>query len=266
MTALVRLLLALTLAVAAPAAVVSAPVALPAVGAPVPLQGDDGGCPNPWRQRLSPEELRARLLAHRDWLANGGARNPDNPGRPAALCNLDLRGHDLTGLARAALCNGATPFIGDAAEAVCAGRSRSSGRPPCPDLSGIDFRLADLTGAHLEGVRLYGADFKDAILDRVHLEGADLTAADFGAAGLIGAHLEGALLSGTRLGGARLAVVDLEGACYGPNGLPDGYLRGIEGLHTVFVRYYKDLAEVDVPSWSTSASCRRPACASASAR
>ena len=48
----------------------------------------------------------------------------------------------------------------------------------CADLSGVDLRWADLTGADLYGTDLRKADLTGARLDGANLRWADLTGAD----------------------------------------------------------------------------------------
>lgn len=111
------------------------------------------------------------------------------------------------------------------------------------DMSGADFRGAELTGAHFDplegrpgsgtlvtayrnvlkscdfsGARLKGADFRQAILMFSRFTGADLTGAN-----LARADLSMADLSGADLTGADLSYADLDGTI----------LAGAKGLETV---------------------------------
>lgn len=88
---------------------------------------------------------------------------------------------------------------------------------PGEDLTGGQFRGADLTDARLAGVRLAGADLTGARLAGARLDHADLTGANLTGACLDGASLIGADLTGATLEGASWHRARLTGAR-----LPDG--------------------------------------------
>ena len=80
------------------------------------------------------------------------------------------------------------------------------------DLSGIDFKWADLDEADLKGANLSGANLSWASLQLTDLTGANLTGADLRWATLDGADLTGANLTGTDLRWTVLPDADLPGA------------------------------------------------------
>jgi hypothetical protein len=81
------------------------------------------------------------------------------------------------------------------------------------DLSGADFRTANLRWMHLEHADLRGALLTDGVdLREAHLNGADLRGAYFRGADLSSASLRGANLSETRLNRTKLVKADLRDA------------------------------------------------------
>ena len=103
---------------------------------------------------------------------------------------------------------------------------------------------AELVKARLEGAKLVNARLAKADLSEANLKGANLSGAHLDGAKLIKTHLEGADLTEARLDGAdftqsnvenaRLAFTSVHEVVYAPaSPPPDGYLEGLEGLHTV---------------------------------
>ena len=80
------------------------------------------------------------------------------------------------------------------------------------DLSGVDFKWADLGLTKLSNVDLTGADLRWASLMDVNLKGANLTGADLRWTTLAGANLKGADLRGAIIDGTNLDEADLTGA------------------------------------------------------
>ena len=85
------------------------------------------------------------------------------------------------------------------------------------DLSGLDFKWADLDGADLSNADLTGANLRwaslmDTNLSNTNLTGADLRWANLDGANLDGADLSNANLTGTDLRWASLMDADLPGA------------------------------------------------------
>ena len=80
------------------------------------------------------------------------------------------------------------------------------------DLSGVDFKWADLGLTKLSNVDLTGADLRWANMDGVDLKGANLTGADLRWATLAGANLSNADLRGAIIDGTNLDEADLTGA------------------------------------------------------
>ncbi len=90
-------------------------------------------------------------------------------------------------------------------------------RRPGSDLSGADFRNAnlkerDFSGRNLSGADLRGADLTDAFLHRVDLSGANLEGARLFRANLLQADLSDANLQGTNLISADLSGANLQRA------------------------------------------------------
>ena len=117
---------------------------------------------------MTPEELKAKLDAHKLWLET--RESDEVKGERLALACANLRGAHLTGA----------------------------------DLTGADLSYAHLTGAHLScanlrgaylrGANLRGADLRGAYLRGAHLSYANLRGADLSCAHLRGADLRGANL------------------------------------------------------------------------
>ena len=112
------------------------------------------------------------------------------------------------------------------------------------DLSGTDFKWADLNGADLSNANLTGINFKWASLMDADLLGANLTGADLRWADLDGADLEGADLTGTDLRwttlmGANLSNADLRGAIIDGTNLDEANLTGANltgvNLHSAYL-------------------------------
>ena len=112
------------------------------------------------------------------------------------------------------------------------------------NLSGVDFKWADLNGAGLEGTDLTGINFKWASLMDANISGANLTGADLRWADLDGADLEGADLTGTDLRwatlmGANLSNPDLRGAIIDGTNLDEANLTGANltgvNLHSAYL-------------------------------
>ena len=80
------------------------------------------------------------------------------------------------------------------------------------DLSGLDFKWADLDGADLKGADLTGANLRWAGLDGADLKGADLTGANLRWASLMDTNLSNTNLTGADLRWAGLDGADLKGA------------------------------------------------------
>ena len=89
---------------------------------------------------------------------------------------------------------------------------RAKKRSIRPDLSGVDFIEADLSGADLSGANLTETDLSRADLSRADLIGVDFIGADLSGAGLSGAKLIGAKLIGANLSRANLFGAKLIGA------------------------------------------------------
>jgi hypothetical protein len=105
----------------------------------------------------------------------------------------------------------------DAAEFLIGkGKSLAKSRLVAADLSGIDFRGADLhesvlDGADLSEADLKGADLSGASLMSANLSGADLSEANLSEANLLEANLSRANLNGANLSGAQLNAANLSG-------------------------------------------------------
>jgi hypothetical protein len=91
------------------------------------------------------------------------------------------------------------------------------------NLTGADFRGADLSEARLSGVCLASADLSQARLIGARLDGADLTNADLTGADLDGASLIGADLTGANITGATWRRAKLTKAQVTPGPIPEGY-------------------------------------------
>ncbi len=96
-------------------------------------------------------------------------------------------------------------------------------------LSGVDFRAADLRGANLRGADLASAQLGGARLDGADLRGAVLAAAELDGANIDGARLDGADLRSAQLAATtgaadfRLALSDA-GTAWPTEGMPAGTL------------------------------------------
>ncbi len=80
------------------------------------------------------------------------------------------------------------------------------------DLSGLDFKWADLDGADLKGADLTGTNLRWAGLDGADLKGANLTGTDLRWATLMDADLSHTDLRGAIVDGTILVEADLTGA------------------------------------------------------
>jgi uncharacterized protein YjbI with pentapeptide repeats len=94
------------------------------------------------------------------------------------------------------------------------------------DLRQTDLRLANLSGAHLEGAILSEAYLQGANLSEGHLEKAVLRAAVLDGATLAAAHLQSAYLAGAHLNGTKLRDANLEEAFLNGAELEGADLRG----------------------------------------
>ena len=99
------------------------------------------------------------------------------------------------------------------------------------DLSGVDFKWADLCLTNLPNVDLTGADLRWTSLMDVNLKGANLTGANLSWANMDGADLSNANLTGTdlrwaTLAGANLSHTDLRGAIVDGTNLDEADLTG----------------------------------------
>lgn len=83
------------------------------------------------------------------------------------------------------------------------------------NLSGSDFREADLTSALLRGANLSGANLSGANLWKADLSGADLSGANLSEADLSNANLSGANFSEADLNGAKLRRAILNDGVHG---------------------------------------------------
>jgi len=107
------------------------------------------------------------------------------------------------------------------------------------DLSRADLRGADLNEAYLRGANFGGADLsvtdlRGAYLYRAHLQanlsGANLSGADLRGANLSKANLRGAILHEANLSGAQLREANLSGASLSETVFGDTNLRDAQGL------------------------------------
>lgn len=80
------------------------------------------------------------------------------------------------------------------------------------DLSGAQIKLANLTDANLSRVLMIGTDLRRATLNRANLSNARLVGAKLGSAQLVGADLRGAVLENASLTGADLGEAKLNEA------------------------------------------------------
>jgi uncharacterized protein YjbI with pentapeptide repeats len=151
----------------------------------------------------------------------------------SVLIGADLSGANLRGatIQRPAVYSN---FSNDPADAPRFSGANMTGVRVMANLSGADFRGANLTNADfspLEGLMknvLKSCDFSGAALKGANFDGADLTFSRFVGADLAGANLKKADLSKTDLTGADLTGADVSGAdLYGAN------LTGVKGLDTV---------------------------------
>ena len=99
------------------------------------------------------------------------------------------------------------------------------------DLSGVDFKWANLCLTNLPNVDLTGADLRWTSLMDINLKGANLTGADLRWANMDGVDLSNANLTGadlrrTTLAGANLSHTDLRGAIVDGTNLDEADLTG----------------------------------------
>lgn len=107
---------------------------------------------------------------------------------------------------------------------------------PAPDLSGIQFAHADLSGfdlhgvvlqkAYLRGATLRGACLRDADLQSAYLMGADLDNAELSRSRLVAVNFNGANLAGCTFDGADLRDADCGGADLTSADFTDADLHG----------------------------------------
>jgi uncharacterized protein YjbI with pentapeptide repeats len=107
---------------------------------------------------------------------------------------------------------------------------------PAPDLSGIQFAHADLSGfdlhgvvlqkAYLRGATLRGACLRDADLQSAYLMGADLGSAQLSRSRLVAVNLNCANLAGCTFDGADLRDADCGGADLAGADFTDADLHG----------------------------------------
>ena len=99
------------------------------------------------------------------------------------------------------------------------------------NLTGANFRSADLRSAYLTGANLTGAYLTSSDLTGANFRGAYLTSADLRCADFTGADLAGAYLTSSDLRGAELTSADLTGAiklpiyCKWSHGITDGLIH-----------------------------------------
>ena len=115
------------------------------------------------------------------------------------------------------------------------------------DLQGADLRSADLKGAalrdaDLRSADLQGADLRDADLQGADLKGADLRDADLRGADLQGADLRNAYLQGADLRSADLRSADLKGAG----------LKGATGVDPLVAARLSICPEGDLVVWKSA--------------
>lgn len=152
----------------------------------------------------TPEELRAILAAHKEWLRSVGEE--PRRGERAELSLADLNEMDLT------------PY--DFVEANLSGA----------ELIGSKLFKVRLNRANLTGAVLFAADLVEADLSSADLTGADLGQAKLSGAFLNHANLSGAYLSHANLSGADLRWANLSGTDFEYANLERADLRGVNGL------------------------------------
>jgi len=134
--------------------------------------------------------LRAKLDAHQQWIASGGAQ-----GAPAILDDEDLRPLHQLLVAR--------PLTGLCARRACAiGLDFSSSQLQGAKFEGADLRDANFTNADLRGVslrdaKLAHAKFERANLGRLSLANGSVLTPDLGEVGSQEDHFRGAIFDGT---------------------------------------------------------------------
>jgi Pentapeptide repeats (8 copies) len=154
-------------------------------------------------KRISPEDLKKILEAHKEWVVSGHAKGERADLSGAYLSDADLSGADLRGA-----------YLSDAdlRGAYLSGADLRGAYLSGADLRGAYLSGADLRGAYLSDADLRGAYLSDADLSGAYLSDADLRGADLSGAYLSDADLRGAYLSGADLSGAYLSAADLRGA------------------------------------------------------
>jgi hypothetical protein len=103
-------------------------------------------------------------------------------------------------------------LLGGGPEGVVEWNRRRGSGEAIPNLSGADFRKANLGGVDLSGAIIRGAILSEADLSGAILYKADLTFSKLGVANLRGAELSLAKLLNTHVGGANLGGANLSGA------------------------------------------------------
>ena len=120
--------------------------------------------------------------------------------RQGGAGNLDLSGHDLTGI----------NLSGEALEELLDELGYAGvGRGPLwfePWTKGVS-----LSHAHLREAQLRMADLRNACLENADLRGADLSGAELNSVNLAGADIDGARLDGANLTGTNLAGTSMVG-------------------------------------------------------
>ena len=93
------------------------------------------------------------------------------------------------------------------------------------DLSGVDFKWANLIGTNLKGTDLSGTDLRWADLTAADLTGANLSNTDLRCASLMEANLQGANLRGAIVNRTNLTQADLTGANMAGVNIRSAYLN-----------------------------------------